>query len=80
MPRAGPSSRRSSINQPPPFDPRQAVERFVAVIREYGCASHVCGDKYAGQTFLHDFMRLGIAYDVSVPTGSKMYEAVEPRS
>ena len=36
--------------QRPPFDPRKAVERFVAALKEYGLRS-VVGDQYAGETF-----------------------------
>ena len=62
----------------PPFDPRQAVERFVAVLSEYHCAS-VLGDKYAGETFKADFARHGVGYRVSDKTKSQLYEALEPR-
>ena len=62
--------------QPPPFDPRKAVERFAGICHEYGVRS-VVGDKYAGETFLHDFLRHHIAYDVSVLPANKMYEAIE---
>ena len=67
------------LNQgsPCPHDPRAAVERFVPVCREYGI-THVVGDGYAGQTFLHDFLRLGIAYDVCTLPASKLYEMLEP--
>jgi hypothetical protein len=61
----------------PPFDPRKAVERFVKVLQEYGCAS-VTGDAYAGQTFRCDFERLGVAYHVAQRTASEHYEALEP--
>jgi hypothetical protein len=54
------------LNQgpPPPFDPRHAVTRFVAVLREYRCSS-VTGDRYAGETFRCDFENAGIAYRIS---------------
>jgi hypothetical protein len=35
-------------------------------------------DKYAGETFIHDFGRHGIAYDVAALTASQCYEALEP--
>jgi hypothetical protein len=46
------------LNQgpPPPFDPRKAVERFTAILKEYG-VSHVTGDNYAGQTLKADLRR-----------------------
>jgi hypothetical protein len=61
----------------PPFDPRLAVERFVAVLRAYR-VSTVTGDAYAGETFRADFERHGIAYDVSDRTKSELFEALEP--
>lgn len=64
--------------QRPPFDTRKAVERFAAVLREYGVFS-VTGDNYAGNTFASDFERHGIGYQVSELTTSKLYEAMEPR-
>jgi hypothetical protein len=67
------------VNQgpPPPFDPRKAVERFTAVLREYG-VSRVTGDNYAGQTFKADFEDRGITYAVSALSKSKLYESLEP--
>ncbi len=66
------------VNQgpPPPFDPRQAVERFVPVLREYRLAS-VTGDAYAGQTFRADFERHGVRYHVASLTKSQLYAALE---
>lgn len=63
--------------QPPPFDPRKAIERFVRVLKEYQVTS-VTGDAYAGQTFAADFESKGIAYTVSTLSKSKLYEALEP--
>ena len=63
--------------QRPPFDPRAAVERFVAVLREYRIP-RVTGDAYGGQTFRADFGRFDVAYRVSDRTASQMYEAIEP--
>src|SRR5262249_9595375 len=40
--------------QAPPFDPRMAVTRFVAVLRQYR-VGHVVGDAHAGETFRADF-------------------------
>jgi hypothetical protein len=61
----------------PPFDPRAAVERFVAVLREYRVGT-VTGDAYAGETFRADFERHGIGYELSDRSKSEIYEAFEP--
>jgi len=68
-----------AMNQgaPPPFDPRQAVLRFVERLRAYGI-SRVTGDAYGGQTFREDFRRAGIEYVVRERTASQCYEALEP--
>jgi hypothetical protein len=58
--------------------PRKAVERFAGILREYGL-SKVTGDKYAGETFVADFARHGIGYDVSSQTKSELFETLEPR-
>jgi len=63
--------------QPPPFDPRKAVERFADVCKAYGI-SIVVGDNFAGQTFQADFERHGIRYEVCGLSKSKLYEALEP--
>ena len=60
----------------PPFDPNTAVERFMGVLKEYGCTL-VVGDRYAGETFRKQFERYGIAYRVSDKTKSQLYEAME---
>jgi hypothetical protein len=62
---------------PPPFDPRAAVTRFATVCKEYGI-TRVVGDRYAGETFQLDFLKLGIAYEVAGLPASKIYEALEP--
>jgi hypothetical protein len=59
-------------------DPRRAVERFAGILREYGL-SKVTGDKYVGETFVADFARHGIGYDVGSQTKSELFEALEPR-
>lgn len=69
--------RLTDQGQRPPFDPRAAVERFVAVLGEYRVSS-VTGDKYAGETFKTDFERHGIRYCASVQTKSQLYEDLEP--
>ncbi len=63
--------------QPPPFDPRLAVERFAGTLKSYSIRT-VTGDAYAGQTFLAAFERQGISYQVSSLSKSKLYEALEP--
>src|SRR5215468_7997489 len=63
--------------QRPPFDPRNAVERFANVLKEYGLHS-VTGDNYAGETFKQDFQQKGIAYRVSELSKSEIYEEIEP--
>ena len=61
----------------PPFNPRHAVTRFVAVLREFH-VSAVTGDKYAGETFKCDFEDAGITYHVSSHTKSELYDALDP--
>lgn len=61
----------------PPFNPRDAVAKFAALMREYGC-SRVTGDRYAGETFRQDFASHGITYAVSDLTKQQIYEALEP--
>lgn len=60
-----------------PFDPRTAVERFVPILKKYGIRT-VIGDKYAGETFLRDFLRGGISYEVATLPASKLFEGIEP--
>jgi len=61
-----------------PFNPRDAVKRFVGLMREYGIKA-VAGDRYAGETFRADFRGFGISYTVSTFTRSELYEHAEPR-
>jgi hypothetical protein len=63
--------------QPCPFDPRKSVERFAAVCKSYGIHT-VVGDKYAGETFLYDFGRHGLKYEVCALPASTLYERIEP--
>ena len=62
----------------PPFDPRQAVTKFCALLEAYGCVS-VWGDDYAGQTFKVDFAAARIVYRSPVPSASDLYERFEPQ-
>jgi hypothetical protein len=52
--------------------------RFAALLKEYR-VFRVEGDHYAGNTFVADFQREGISYDVSTLPASKLCEALEPR-
>jgi hypothetical protein len=60
-----------------PFNPREAVARFAAVLRERHISS-VTGDAYAGQTFRQDFEERGISYRVSSLSKTELYENLEP--
>jgi hypothetical protein len=62
----------------PPFNPRDAVKKFVGVLAEYGLTS-VTGDAYAGETFRADFREHGIAYEVCGQSKSDLYDDLEPR-
>ena len=62
----------------PPFNPRAAVRKFTAILREYG-VGHVTGDRYAGETFARDFSDHGIGYSSAPHPKSALYEALEPR-
>ncbi|SEE09161.1 Phage terminase-like protein, large subunit, contains N-terminal HTH domain [Rhizobiales bacterium GAS188] len=62
----------------PPFNPRSAVKKFAAELKEYGL-SRVTGDAYAGQTFRADFEEHGIVYVVCGSTKSDLYDALEPK-
>ena len=62
----------------PPFNPRDAVRKFSALIREFGLST-VTGDDFGGNTFKSDFQEHGIAYQSSARTTSELYEALEPR-
>jgi hypothetical protein len=61
-----------------PFNPRHAVTKFCAELREYGL-SEVTGDAYAGQTFRADFEDHGISYRPADLAKSDIYDAFEPR-
>ncbi len=59
----------------PPFNPRNAVTKFVRYLRDRG--TRVIGDAYAGLTFRNDFEERGIAYRVSERSKTELYEALE---
>jgi len=69
-----------------PFNPRHAVKRFIAALREYHI-SRVTGDDYAGETFKADFeteetdgitRQSGITYQSIGRPKTELYEALEP--
>jgi hypothetical protein len=62
----------------PPFNPRSAVAKFAALLKEYRI-SRVVGDRFAGETFRADFQEREISYEVSPLTKHELYEAFEPR-
>jgi hypothetical protein len=62
----------------PRFNPRDAVRKFAAILREYR-VSQVCGDSYSGETFKRDFEAEGISYKTCSLSKSDLYEAFEPR-
>lgn len=62
----------------PPFNPRDAVRKFVAELKAWGLG-RVTGDAYAGQTFRRDFEDAGVVYAVSAKSKSEIYDAFEPK-
>jgi hypothetical protein len=62
----------------PRFNPRDAVRKFAGILKEYR-VSAVTGDRFAGGTFVQDFLDNGVSYRLSVLTKSQLYEALEPR-
>ncbi len=61
-----------------PFNPRDAVRKFVEAMREYR-VYRVFGDRFAGETFRADFEELGVRYVVCDQPAAKLYEALEPK-
>jgi phage terminase large subunit-like protein len=61
----------------PPFNPRDAVRKFVGELKTFGLSS-VTGDSYAGQTFRRDFEDAAVSYIVSSKSASQLYDAFEP--
>lgn len=59
------------------FDPQQTVERFAALVAQYGCA-YVTGDRYAGEWPRQAFEKVGITYRVAEYTRSELYAHLEP--
>ena len=62
----------------PKFNPRHAVAKFGAILREWGIST-VTGDAYGGEKFRADFRDLGVTYIVSTQTTSENCESLEPR-
>jgi len=63
----------------PPFNPRDAVRKFVLELKSYGLLT-VTGDRYGGETFRADFRDAGITYVVtSYNSASDIYDAFEPK-
>jgi hypothetical protein len=62
----------------PPFNPRNAVRKFAAILREYNI-DEVTGDNYAGEVFKFDFEAEHIRYNSSPLTRTELYEAFEPK-
>jgi hypothetical protein len=60
----------------PPFNPRDAIRKFVHVLGSYGLTS-VTGDAFAGETFRRDFQEQGVAYRVASLAKSDLYESLE---
>ncbi len=61
-----------------PFNPRDAVIKFVGLLRQYRLNS-VTGDNYAGNTFKSDFEGMGVRYQSSGLAKSDIYDRLEPR-
>jgi hypothetical protein len=61
-----------------PFNPRDAVRKFSAALRDYGLTT-VSGDDYAGDTFKRDFEIEGITFIAIKMSKSEIYEAFEPK-
>jgi hypothetical protein len=61
---------------PVPFDPLKTVVRFAAILKQWGLSS-VCGDAYAGLTFVSAFANEGISYGVSELSKHEIYQECE---
>jgi hypothetical protein len=62
-----------------PFNPRNAVQKFCEIMRDWGGIYSVVGDNYAGTTFAHDFEERGIRYHKSHLTKTEIFERFEPK-
>jgi hypothetical protein len=62
----------------PPFSPRNAIQKFASIVRDYGIGT-VTGDDFAGHTFKADFESHGITYRSCRRSKSDLYEAFEPK-
>jgi hypothetical protein len=68
----------SSQTGRPPFNPRHAVKKFAATLKEYHINT-VVGDNYAGETFKRDFEEHQIKYVPAEHPKSFYYEELEPK-
>lgn len=59
------------------FSPEATVEKFAAVLKEYGCTS-VTGDRYAAQWPVLAFQKHGITYQPAEQNRSQIYASLEP--
>ncbi len=60
----------------PPFNPRNAVRKFIGILPDYHIKS-LWGDNYAAETFKSDWREAGLRYTVC-PRATELYEAFEP--
>ena len=60
----------------PPFNPRDAVRKFIGILPDYHIKS-LWGDNYAAETFKSDWRDAGLRYTVC-PRATELYEAFEP--
>lgn len=63
---------------PKPFNPRDAVRKFAAILKDYRI-SRVVGDNYAGEVFKRDFLDEKISYQSSKLSATELYEYFEPK-
>src|SRR5579864_6811971 len=67
------------INQgaAPPFNPRDAISKFAAIMKADYHLYSVYGDTYAGRTFMADFEARGISFHPILQTKHTLYQALE---
>jgi hypothetical protein len=61
----------------PPFSAPQAVRKFAGILKAWGI-SRVTGDHYAGDTFGHLFLELGIKFETTKRDKSTLYDSLDP--